>query len=94
MALRRVHPGLGCFLHPKTQFPSLYCDTACSFLDPEFIIFTGDLLFGGPYLLEYSWAWETLRSFSLPIFMVPGNHDGYASGGVDDPRASRQAPRV
>lgn len=52
-----------------------------SFLDPEFILFSGDLLFGGPYLLEYLWAWEVLSSFSLPIFMVPGNHDGYASGG-------------
>jgi len=52
-----------------------------SFLDPEFIIFSGDLVFGGPYFLEYLWAWEILRSFSLPIFMVPGNHDGYVSGG-------------
>jgi hypothetical protein len=52
-----------------------------SFLDPEFILFSGDLLFGGPYFLEYLWAWEILRSSSLPISMVPGNHDGYASGG-------------
>lgn len=51
-----------------------------SFLDPEFILFSGDLLFGGSYLLEYLWAWEILSSFSLPIFMVSGNHDGYASG--------------
>jgi len=52
-----------------------------SFLEPEFIIFSGDLVFGGPYLPEYLWAWEILSHFSLPIFMVPGNHDGYASGG-------------
>ena len=52
-----------------------------SFLDPEFILFSGDLVFGGPYYLEYPWAWEIVSSFSLPIFMVPGNHDGYASGG-------------
>jgi len=51
-----------------------------SFLDPEFIFFSGDLLFGGPYFLEYLWAWEILKSSYLPIFMVPGNHDGYASG--------------
>jgi hypothetical protein len=55
--------------------------TELSFLDPEFILFSGDLVFGGPYYLEYPWAWETLSSFSLSIFMVPGNHDGYASGG-------------
>ncbi len=55
--------------------------TELSFFDPEFILFSGDLVFGGPYYLEYSWAWEVLSSFSLPIFMVPGNHDGYASGG-------------
>jgi len=52
-----------------------------SFFDPEFVLFSGDLVFGGPYYLEYSWAWEILSSFYLPIFMVPGNHDGYASSG-------------
>ena len=52
-----------------------------SFFDPDFILFSGDLVFGGSYFLEYLWAWEILSSFSLPIFMVPGNHDGYASGG-------------
>lgn len=52
-----------------------------SFFDPDFILFSGDLVFGGSYFLEYLWAWEVLSSFSLPIFMVPGNHDGYASGG-------------
>ena len=52
-----------------------------SFFDPEFVLFSGDLVFGGPYYLEYLWAWEILSSFDLPIFMVPGNHDGYASGG-------------
>jgi 3',5'-cyclic AMP phosphodiesterase CpdA len=52
-----------------------------SFFDPEFVFFSGDLVFGGPYYLEYPWAWEILSSFYLPIFMVPGNHDGYASGG-------------
>ena len=51
-----------------------------SFLDPEFVVFSGDLVFGGPYFLEYLWAWEVLSSFSLSIFMVPGNHDGDASG--------------
>jgi hypothetical protein len=52
-----------------------------SFLDPEFIIYSGDLLFGNLYFLEYLWAWEVLSSYSLPIFMVPGNHDGYTSCG-------------
>ncbi|KPJ59495.1 MAG: hypothetical protein AMJ42_01950 [Deltaproteobacteria bacterium DG_8] len=57
-----------------------YVLSELSFLDPEFILFGGDLVFGGPYFLEYLWAWEILRRFSLPIFMVSGNHDGYASG--------------
>jgi hypothetical protein len=52
-----------------------------SFLDPEFITVSGDLVFGGPYSPEYAWAFEFLRRFSLPLFLVPGNHDGYASGG-------------
>ncbi len=52
-----------------------------SFHDPEFILFSGDLVFGSAYYLEYPWSWEVLSSYSLPTFMVPGNHDGYASGG-------------
>jgi hypothetical protein len=52
-----------------------------SFLDPEFVLLSGDLVFGGPYFMEYPWAREMLSTFSLPIFMSPGNHDGYASGG-------------
>lgn len=51
-----------------------------SFLDPEFIVVSGDLVFGGPYSPEYAWAFDLLSSFSLPLFLVPGNHDGYASG--------------
>jgi 3',5'-cyclic AMP phosphodiesterase CpdA len=52
-----------------------------AFLDPEFIVVSGDLVFGGPYCPEYAWAFEFLSRFSLPLFLVPGNHDGYASGG-------------
>jgi len=52
-----------------------------SFLDPEFILVSGDLVFGGPYAPEYAWAFDLLSRFSLPTFLVPGNHDGYASGG-------------
>ncbi|MDX1778601.1 MAG: metallophosphoesterase, partial [Thermodesulfobacteriota bacterium] len=55
--------------------------TELSFLDPEFILFSGDLVFGSAYYLEYPWSWKVLSSYSLPTFMVPGNHDGYASGG-------------
>ena len=55
--------------------------TELSFLDPEFILFSGDLVFGSAYYLEYPWSWEVLSRYSLPTFMVPGNHDGYASGG-------------
>ncbi len=52
-----------------------------AFLDPEFIVVSGDLVFGGPYAPEYAWAFEFLRRFSIPLFLVPGNHDGYVSGG-------------
>ncbi len=55
--------------------------TELSFLDPEFILFSGDLVFGSAYYLEYPWSWKVLSSFALPTFMVPGNHDGYATGG-------------
>ncbi|MDX1778019.1 MAG: metallophosphoesterase, partial [Thermodesulfobacteriota bacterium] len=50
--------------------------TELSFLDPEFILFSGDLVFGSAYYREYPWSWKVLSSYSLPTFMVPGNHDG------------------
>ena len=65
--------------HPLSFVRQLF--TELSFLDPEFILYSGDLVFGSFYPLEYTWSWEILSSHSLPLFMVPGNHDGYASGG-------------
>ncbi len=52
-----------------------------SLLDPNLFSHSGDLVFGSFYSLEYPWSWEIVSSHALPLFMVPGNHDGYASGG-------------
>lgn len=46
--------------------------------DPEFVIHTGDLVFGLDFTREYAQARELLRKARLPLFAVPGNHDGYA----------------
>ena len=47
-------------------------------LDPEFVLYTGDLLFGLDYGREYDEMVALLREARLPVFAVPGNHDGYA----------------
>jgi Calcineurin-like phosphoesterase len=48
-------------------------------LDPEFVLYLGDLLFGVNYPTEYDEAHALLRGARLPVFAVPGNHDAYAN---------------
>lgn len=47
-------------------------------LDPDFVLYTGDLIFGLDYPAEYRQMRRLLVDARLPIFAVPGNHDGYA----------------
>jgi 3',5'-cyclic AMP phosphodiesterase CpdA len=51
-------------------------------LDPDFVIHAGDLLFGLDYAREYDEAWRFMQESPVATFMVPGNHDGYATYGV------------
>ena len=46
--------------------------------DPDFILLPGDLVYGVDYPREYGQARALLQRWRLPIFAVPGNHDGYA----------------
>ena len=46
--------------------------------DPDFVLHTGDLVFGLDYSREYPAALKLLNNSRLPIFAVPGNHDAYA----------------
>lgn len=47
-------------------------------LDPTFVLICGDLGFGWNYNTEYAGIWETWADLGVPVFMVPGNHDGQA----------------
>lgn len=49
-----------------------------SLLDPDFVLHTGDLSFGLDFQREVAEARELLVQSRLPVFAVPGNHDGYA----------------
>jgi 3',5'-cyclic AMP phosphodiesterase CpdA len=51
-------------------------------LDPEFVLHPGDLAFGLDYHAEYAQIRDLLVEARLPIFAVPGNHDGYADYAV------------
>jgi hypothetical protein len=53
-----------------------------SLLDPEFVIHAGDLMFGLEYPKEYEDAWNLWKESHIATFMLPGNHDGYATYGV------------
>ena len=56
-------------------------------LHPSFVIITGDLVFGQlypfEYTIEYKKLYDILLKFRVPIFLCPGNHDGYVQSGQD-----------
>ncbi|MBI5479622.1 MAG: metallophosphoesterase [Deltaproteobacteria bacterium] len=52
------------------------------FLDPEFVVHVGDLLFGLEFPKEYEEGWRLWKEARFASFMLPGNHDAYATYGV------------
>ncbi len=67
---------------------------AINLIDPDFVVFTGDGVFGQKnfdthpgdkpeteYRFEYLWLYDELLALNIPIYMVPGNHDGYCWDG-------------
>ena len=63
------------------------CVKEINLFTPDFVIITGDLVYGqlypGEYRREYSKCWEILQEFDVPIYLCPGNHDGYIQMGED-----------
>ena len=63
------------------------CIEEVNLLSPDFVVITGDLVFGQLYPFEYTWeykkCYEILQMFQVPTFLVPGNHDGYVQTGQD-----------
>jgi 3',5'-cyclic AMP phosphodiesterase CpdA len=57
------------------------CIEEINLLEPDFVIITGDLVFGQLYPFEYRFEypklWKMLLTFEVPVFLSPGNHDGY-----------------
>ncbi|MBN2494801.1 MAG: metallophosphoesterase [Deltaproteobacteria bacterium] len=49
-----------------------------AFLDPDFVLYAGDLVFGTDYGSELPEALRALWSAPQAVFLVPGNHDGMA----------------
>ncbi|MEA2054573.1 MAG: metallophosphoesterase [Candidatus Thermoplasmatota archaeon] len=56
-------------------------------LNPDFVIITGDLVFGQlypfEYPIEYKKCYDILQLFQVPTFVCLGNHDGYIQFGQD-----------
>ena len=56
-------------------------------LNPDFVLISGDLVFGqlirGEYKWEYKKCYELIQMFDVPTFLTPGNHDGYYRIGED-----------
>jgi 3',5'-cyclic AMP phosphodiesterase CpdA len=63
------------------------CIEEVNLLHPDFVLITGDLVFGQLYPFEYQREYrrcfELLQRFDVPTFICPGNHDGYNRLGED-----------
>ncbi|KZZ85352.1 metallophosphoesterase family protein [Bacillus sp. SJS] len=50
--------------------------------NPDFVVVTGDLMFGQlnplEYIYEYEETYKVLQQLNVPVYIVPGNHDYYA----------------
>ena len=57
------------------------CIDEINLLHPDFVIISGDLVFGQlypfEYSIEYKICYEMIQKFDVPTFLCPGNHDGY-----------------
>jgi len=57
------------------------CIHEINLLKPDFVIISGDLVYGQLYPFEYSKeykiCYEMIQMFDVPTYLCPGNHDGY-----------------
>ena len=57
------------------------CISEINILHPDFVIISGDLVYGQLYPREYSKeykkCYELIQRFDVPTYLCPGNHDGY-----------------
>ncbi|EIT85574.1 metallophosphoesterase [Fictibacillus macauensis ZFHKF-1] len=73
------------FWHPQENKRWLYLQKTIqevNLLKPDFVVLTGDLVYGQlnplEYTYEYKEAFRMLKKFNVPVYVVPGNHDLYA----------------
>ncbi len=63
------------------------CISEINLLHPDFVVISGDLVFGQlypfEYKREYKKCYEMLQMFDVPTYLAPGNHDGYRRLGED-----------
>jgi len=57
------------------------CIEEINLLKPDFVLISGDLVFGQIYPFEYNCEYkkcfEIIQMFDVPTYVSPGNHDGY-----------------
>lgn len=57
------------------------CINEINLLHPDFVVISGDLVYGQLYPFEYSReykiCYDIIQMFDVPTFLAPGNHDGY-----------------
>ncbi len=75
-----LHPGRG--LVDLAERRRLQIREELEFLDPLFVLYPGDLCFGMDLPGEYADVARRLSASRLAVFVVPGNHDAYATHSV------------
>ena len=57
------------------------CISEINLLNPDFVIISGDLVYGQiypyEYRREYRLCYQLIQRFDVPTYLCPGNHDGY-----------------
>ncbi len=57
------------------------CIEEINLLNPDFVLISGDLVFGQLYPFEYQreypLCYDLIQRFDVPTYLAPGNHDGY-----------------
>ena len=56
--------------------------------DTNFSVMLGDIAYGRDYQQEYSYFYDMMTRLEIPMFSIPGNHDGYAHFTVEEDLSS------
>lgn len=79
-----AYPGFGVKLPSQAIFENEIL-RELPLLRPDFAVFSGDLIFGLNIVPEIEYFIQVMQQSQIPVFLQPGNHDGYSYFGFTTP---------